>query len=73
MTTRLFLTDDELQELTGYCRNADRCRWLKEHNWKFERNAITGRPVVSRTYAESMLSGAVVKIEPKLNLAAFRR
>lgn len=69
----MFLSDDELLELTGYRRNADRCRWLSDRHWKFERNAITGRPVVSRTYAESMLSGAVVKIEPKLNLAAFRR
>lgn len=69
----MFLTDDELFELTGYRRNADRCRWLNDRKWKFERNAITGRPVVSRTYAESMLSGVVAKPEPKLNPAAFRR
>lgn len=69
----MFLTDAELFDLTGYRRNADRCRWLADRKWKFERNAITGRPVVSRTYAEAMLSGTPVKTEPKLNLAAFRR
>lgn len=69
----MFLNDEELFELTGYRRNADRCRWLEERGWKFERSAVTGRPVVSRSYAESKLSGTPVKVEPKLNLAAFRR
>lgn len=69
----IFLTDDELFELTGYRRNADRCRWLAERNWKFEKSAITGKPVVSRSYAESQLSGVVVKAEPKLNLAWAKR
>lgn len=69
----MFLTDDELFALTGYRRNADRCRWLHDHGWTFERNAITGRPVVSRSYAESKLSGVVMKSEPKLNTASIRR
>jgi hypothetical protein len=69
----MFLTDTELFDLTGYRRNADRCRWLKENGWTFLRNAITGRPVVSRSYAESKLSGVPAKIEPKLNTASIRR
>lgn len=69
----MFLTDDELFALTGYRRNADRRRWLRENGWKFAANAITGKPVVSRTYAESMLSGSPVKIEPQLNRAVFGR
>lgn len=69
----MFLTDAELFDLTGYRRNADRCRWLDKNGWTYERNAITGRPVVSRSFAESKLSGVMVKVEPKLNLAAFRR
>lgn len=69
----MFLTDTELFDLTGYRRNADRCRWLDKHGWTYERNAITGRPVVSRNYAESKLSGAPVKVEPKLNTASIRR
>lgn len=69
----MFLSDDDLFELTGYRRNADRRRWLKNHGWKFETNAITGRPVVLRSYAESRLSGEVIKAEPKLNMAWARR
>lgn len=71
----MFLTDDELFALTGYRRNADRCRWLKKNGWTFMRSAITGRPVVSRNYAESRLNGAQIasaKPEPKLNFAAIR-
>ena len=69
----MFLTDEELTDLTGYRRNADRCRWLADHGWKFEKSAITGKPVVSRSYAEAQLSGVAIKPEPKLNLAWARR
>ena len=69
----MFLTDEELFDLTGYRRNADRCRWLKKNGWKFERSAITGRPAVSRAYAESRFSEVPIKAAPQLNLAAFRR
>lgn len=69
----MFLTDVELLALTGYRRNADRCRWLSERKWKFERNAITGRPVVSRSYAESMLSGEPAKVAPVLNMEWAKR
>jgi len=69
----MFLTDAELFDLTGYRRNADRCRWLDKHGWTYERNAITGRPVVSRNFAESKLSGVIIKVEPKLNFNAFKR
>ena len=69
----LFLSDAELLDLTGYRRNADRCRWLEARHWKFEKSATTGKPVVSRSYAESQLSGIPVKVEPKLNLAWAKR
>lgn len=68
----MFLSDTELFELTGYRRNADRCRWLTDHKWTFERSAITGRPVVSKSYAEAKLSGGAVRAEPKLNTASIR-
>jgi len=32
----MFITPEELAELTGYRRNADQRRWLKSHGWKFE-------------------------------------
>ena len=70
----MFLTNEELQMLTGYVRNADRCRWLTNHRWVFV-CSISGRPNVSRQYAESMLSGGVQikKPEPQLNLAAISK
>lgn len=69
----MFLSDTELFDLTGYVRNADRRKWLARHGWKFETNAITGKPVVLRSYAESRLSGEPIKPEPKLNMAWARR
>lgn len=68
----MFLNDDELFDLTGYRRNADKCRWLDKHGWKYARSAITGRPAVSRAHAEFMLSGAQAKADPKLNMKALR-
>lgn len=51
----MFLTPDELQDLTGYKRNADQRAWLSDRGWRFEVSA-NGRPVVSRSFAESMLN-----------------
>ena len=52
----MFLSKEELHELTGYERKADQRRWLKNHVWKFEVSAI-GWPVVSKNHAEAMLGG----------------
>ena len=35
----MFITPEELAELTGYRRNADQRRWLKSHGWKFVESA----------------------------------
>lgn len=70
----MFLTNEELEILTGYPRNADRCRWLENHKWIFER-AATGMPIVSRAYAEARLSGQSATIQqkqPQLRIAAIR-
>lgn len=74
----LFLTKEELIELTGYQRSADQCRWLSKRGWKFERNAVHGRPVVLRRHVEEMLSFNVAKKEPArpevvLNTACIRK
>ncbi len=53
----LFLSKDEIAELTGYKLPAHQCRWLQERHWVFERNA-TNRPIVGRDYARSRLGGA---------------
>jgi hypothetical protein len=47
----MFLTADELRELTGYTLPAHQLRWLARHGWRHEVSGI-GRPVVSRAYAE---------------------
>jgi hypothetical protein len=44
---RLFLSETELVELTGYQRNKNQIRWLREHCWPFEL-ASGGRPRVLR-------------------------
>ena len=32
----MFISSDELQELTGYKRPADQRRWLRHRGWAFE-------------------------------------
>lgn len=71
----MFLTKEEVQELTGYKTQAKQCMWLTNHGWKFEVSAI-GRPVVLRRYAEERLSDAPATKpawEPKLNLDVIRK
>ena len=53
----MFLTDEELYDLTGYQRRADQRAWLTARRWIFE-VAANGRPVVHRAHAEQMLTTA---------------
>lgn len=53
----MLLTDEELESITGYVRHSAQARWLREHGWMFEL-AASGRPVVSRSYAEAKMGGA---------------
>lgn len=69
----MFLTPDELAELTGYQLHAYQRRWLAAHGWKFE-TAATGRPVVLRAHAESrMLDPAKSPAQWSPNLAAIKK
>lgn len=43
----MFLTAEDLRQLTGYCRPADQIRWLRRQGLLFWINA-RGRPVVPR-------------------------
>ncbi len=56
----MFLTDDELRELTGYVTAAGFVRWLDARGWRYERNRA-GKVIVSRSHAEAMMGGAVEK------------
>lgn len=56
----MFLTPEQLQDLTGYERGADQARWLRARQWIFELNAQR-RPKVLRAYAEARLGLNVVQ------------
>ena len=49
--TTLFLTPDELVELTGYRRKSAQIAWLSTHGWRFAVSA-GGYPRVARAYLE---------------------
>jgi hypothetical protein len=68
----LFLSRDEVQELTGYKRAADQIRWLARARLPHAVNAA-GRPVVSKAAAETMLGspGNAVSARPEPNWAAI--
>lgn len=61
----MFLTVEELRELTGYTYNCRQIDWLRLHNWKFEVTA-QHRPKVARSYFESRLGGASTKQKEEL-------
>lgn len=52
----LFLSKDEVAELTGYKVPALQCRWLRERGWVFEQNR-NNRPIIGRGYAKCRLGG----------------
>ncbi len=53
----LFLTSDELRELTGLCVPAYQRRWLEKHGYVFETNA-SGKPKVLRAFLMQKLGMA---------------
>jgi hypothetical protein len=52
----MFLTPDQLEQLTGKRRPSAQARWLQDRGWRFERNA-TGSVVVHALEAERQLCG----------------
>ena len=66
----MFLTPDQVRELTGCARVAQQIEWLREHRYAFELDA-KGRPVVLRSYVEGRLGGTIIsQTGPKLRLSA---
>jgi hypothetical protein len=53
----MFLTAEELRELTGYTYHSRQIDWLRRHNWKFEVTA-QHRPKVARSYFDSRLGAS---------------
>lgn len=66
----MFLSPDELRDLTGYKMRAGQRRWLTDHGWKFEVNRL-GFPKVLRAELERRMLGAGQKKERELNLKAL--
>lgn len=64
----MFLTADELAELTGYVQQSRQIRWLAERRYPFDL-AADGRPRVLRSYVERRLGNQPSKREPALRLA----
>ena len=52
----MFLSDNELKQLTGKTRHSAQIRWLQEQGWKFTVNAL-GEPVVMAAEASRHLLG----------------
>lgn len=52
----MFMSDEDIEFLTGYVKPADQRRWLADHGWIFEISR-TGRPRVLQDYAKNKLSG----------------
>lgn len=75
VTAQLFLTRDELEELTGYRRPHEQVRWLTKRRWRFEQNAA-GAPRVARAYLERRMVGEERSEAPgppaRHNFAALR-
>lgn len=68
----LFLTADEVSELTGYKLPARQRKWLDSHGYIYER-AATGRPVILRAHITQRLNGAAERDPVTINLAAISR
>lgn len=66
----LFLSPDQLVELTDRHQRAAQIRWLTAHGWKFETTA-TGRPRVLVAEMERHMLGGAQKKPRRLNLAAI--
>ena len=63
MNAALFLTTEELAELTGYRVARYQIAWLRNRGWRFETNHA-GAPRVARAHFERKMVGEAVTAEP---------
>lgn len=66
----LFVTPEQLVEITDLEQHAAQIRWLERHEWRFEISA-TGRPKVLVAEMERHMLGGQQKRERRLNLKAI--
>lgn len=56
----MFLTEDAVEELTGYKQWAAQARWLKRNRVPFTRQRVTGRPIVlASALTEKRIGGEI--------------
>ncbi|MDH3671769.1 MAG: DUF4224 domain-containing protein [Gammaproteobacteria bacterium] len=67
----MFLSQDEVADLTGYRRRKCQARWLSANGYRFALNAI-GRPKVLRQEAERHLLGSYKSRSRAPNFSALR-
>lgn len=53
----LFLSKEEVADLTGFKLHSKQCAWLRGNGWVFELNA-NRRPIIGRAYAMQRLGFA---------------
>lgn len=63
MSGSLFLTKDELADLTGRRKGKLQVEWLRKHGWRFDTNAC-GAPKVARAYFEQRMVGEAATPAP---------
>jgi hypothetical protein len=66
----IFVTPEQLAEITDLTQHAAQIRWLTDHGWKFEISAV-GRPRVLVAEMERKMLGGAQKKPRQLNLAAI--
>lgn len=72
MQNKLFLTDEEMVELTGAKRKTTQIRWLAQHRYPHEINA-NGAPKVLRCYLERRLGESTKLPGNQPNFGALRK
>ena len=71
VTAQLFLTAEELAELTGYTATAHQRKWLDANGYRYALNA-NNRPIVARDYLLSRLGVTVAAAAETASAAAPR-
>ena len=69
----MFLTDDEIESLTGYKRPADQRRWLSSRGWAFEVRADGKNRVLIEEATSRMLTRQRTGKTQEPDLDALRR
>ena len=59
----IFLTDEELEGITGYIRSNAQITWLRSQGFTVLKRA-DGRPLVSRSHFEEVMKGIMFETHP---------